>query len=338
MSKALISVVIPVFNEEKYINRCVNSVVNQTYENIELVLVDGGSTDGSPSIVDKWGEDWNKCRIDAMRAMNKSIDSVNPVRVFHTENNGVSASRNYGKARSHGEYITFVDGDDWLEPNAVENMYQAMISENTDMISMKFISRYGENNEENNAEIKSGLNNIMAAHFLSNNLLDGDMHCWGRLYKKDLLKDIWFEEGLTIGEDMLFMIEYVRKCRQVTLLDYEGYNYYRNPVGAMTKPFTIKAMDQIECYRRAERLVGLTDKLRKNMLISVMLTAGRIAVLPIEEWNEYSAQINELTETLKEYKTQKAISMLDKGYKFKVLLFSISPKLYLKLYHTHKTS
>jgi len=338
MPKPLITVIVPVYNEEKFIDRCVESIVKQTYDNIELILIDGGSIDKSASIVDNWEKDWNKKRIDALKHINKSIENVNPISVIHTENKGVSASRNIGIDKSHGEYITFIDGDDWIENESIERLFDAMQSESTDMVSLQFVSCYDDNmtSSDNGKEIKTGLNNMMSAFFVSNNIMDGDVHCWGRLYKKELLKDISFREGLSIGEDMLFLIEYVRKCRQITVLEYEGYNYYRNPSGAMTKPFTVAAMDQIRCFREVENLLGLTDKLRKNMLIAIMLTAGRIAVLPTEEWKNYSEQICELSSTLKEYKNASAMKLLDRGYKIKVFLFSLFPKMYLKLYHSHK--
>ena len=98
----LVSIIVPVYGVEQYIDRCVNSLVNQTYRNIEIILVDDGSLDGSPQLCDEW----------AVRDER--------VTVIHQQNTGVSAARNHGLDEAHGEYLYFVDADDYAEPNLIE--------------------------------------------------------------------------------------------------------------------------------------------------------------------------------------------------------------------------
>lgn len=332
MAKPLVSVIIPVYNEEKYIDRCVESILKQTYESLEIILVNGGSNDGSKVCCDAWKENWSKKRTDYL--MERGLSALNPIQVLHIENEGVSVSRNKGIEAASGELITFVDADDWLKEDAIEKMYQAMISSDTDMAGLSFEVMTDDGNYAK--EIKTGINNPMAVHFLQNNALSGDVHVWGRLYKREIIGDLRFRKGLTIGEDMLFLIEYVKKCRAVSCLEYKGYNYFKNSFGTMSKPFTNSAMDQIRCWREARAIIGDSDKLKANMLISIMLTAGRIALLPKAEWKTYSENISELADELKYNKTRGAMKLLDKGYKIKVTLFSINPGLYLKLYSRHK--
>lgn len=328
MTKPLISVIVPIYNEEKYINRLAASIVSQTYEEVELILVEGGSTDKSANICDSWIEKWKE-----LKPGNSSIQ------VIHIENKGVSYSRNIGIDGAKGEYISFVDGDDWLEPDALSRMYDAIVSDASDMAGCSFVSRYDGADAkapENAEEIKSKINKVASKEFLENNIFAGDVHVWGRLYKKSIVGDLRFIEGLTMGEDMLFLIEYVKKCSYVSCLDYAGYNYFRNPKGTMERPFTPAAMDQVKCWEIVREHLGDSDKLRKNMLISVMLTASRIAVLDEALQKDYAKYIKDLHKTLREYKSKGAIKLLDNGYKIKVGLFDLNPRLYIKLYHNHK--
>ena len=104
----LISVIVPVYNVESYLSRCVDSIVEQTYHDLEIILVDDGSTDGSPQICDDYA----------------TKDSR--IKVIHKKNGGEGDARNCGVVSSHGEYMSFVDSDDWLTPNAIEVLYHSM--------------------------------------------------------------------------------------------------------------------------------------------------------------------------------------------------------------------
>ena len=105
MNKPLISIIIPVYNAEKYLKKCLDSVINQTYKNLEIILVDDGSTDKSPEICDKYAEKDSR------------------IIVLHKENGGVSSSRNAGLDIFKGEYLSFVDSDDYVEPDYIEYLY-----------------------------------------------------------------------------------------------------------------------------------------------------------------------------------------------------------------------
>lgn len=335
MPQPQVSVIIPVYNEEKYIIRCVDSIYEQTYSNIELVLIDGGSTDSSPILCDEIAVKWNR------------TGDERTIKVLHVENKGVSYSRNCGIEAASGEYILFVDGDDWLEKFTIQLLYEGLLSSKADMASCRFASKMvdesgcdtkvvsAENATIIEEKVKSSLNKT-TDEFLKNNIMNGDVHCWGRLYKTEYIKQLSYREDLSIGEDMIFLIEYLQRTNKVTELDYAGYNYLRNPLGAMGRPFSPKAMDQIRCWEEVEKLLGTSDRLKCNMLISIMLTASRIALLDKKEWHKNKEYIEVLSSQLKKNNTPGARAMLDAGYKIKTLLFGISPYLYLKLYHNHK--
>ena len=340
MSIPIITVIVPVFNEERFIDRCMNSLQAQTHRRLQIILIDGGSTDNSGSICDKWASKWNM----------GPDSNMGIVEVIHTSNKGVSASRNMGLSHASGEYIFFLDGDDWLEPDALSKLYDLMVEHNADMACCGFSSRYPDGAQPEDtadgAEVTADTPDEMSAReFLENRLLHADAHVWGKIYKKSIIGEQKFRRDLTIGEDMVFLLEYVRKCDRVVHTPYRGYNYYRNPDGAMGRPFTASAMDQVKCWDEARLLLAHEDErladgpaLRSNMLIAVMLTASRMALLDRdtvrdEEHREY---IRVLRARIKEYRNRAAMKALDHGYRLKVRLFRTAPGLYMSLYHKHK--
>lgn len=124
--KGLISVIVPVYNTEKYLDRCIQSILSQTYSNIEILLIDDGSTDSSGAICDKYAEQDSR------------------VRVFHKANGGVSSARNMGLDKAKGTWFTFVDSDDWIDMDMYEQMYNAAIQNKVDMVCCDLLVEYGK--------------------------------------------------------------------------------------------------------------------------------------------------------------------------------------------------
>lgn len=125
MADCKISIVIPVYNVEKYLRTCLDSVVNQTFKDIEIVIVNDGSKDGSLDILKEYESRYPKL-----------------ITVYSTENRGVSHARNYGIARSHGEYLLFVDSDDYIEPDMCEKLYEKASKDNNDIVICKYYDIY----------------------------------------------------------------------------------------------------------------------------------------------------------------------------------------------------
>lgn len=119
----MISIIVPVYNVEKYVRKCLDSVVNQAYKDLEILIVDDGSTDGSGKICDEYKKD-------------------DRVKVFHTENRGLSAARNYGIDRAHGEWIGFVDSDDWIEPDMYEVLLKSALETDADIVECGVYTEY----------------------------------------------------------------------------------------------------------------------------------------------------------------------------------------------------
>ena len=279
--------------------------------------------------------------------------------VIHTSNKGVSASRNLGLSHATGELVTFLDGDDWLKPDTLSRLHEDMLEHAADMVGCNFESVWPDGTDKAGAGKTSAAaaatgdtassdaaETLESMDFITGHLLKGDMHVWGRLFKRSLIGEQRFMRGLTIGEDMLFVLEYVRKCGTIRHLSYEGYNYYRNPAGAMSRPFSDAAMDQVRCWDEAAKALAdiSTDldkcpALRAQMLISVMLTASRMAGLDREERRDgkHREYTDLLKSRIKEYKNRSAMKLLDRGYRLKVRLFAASPALYMSLYHMHRS-
>ena len=200
-----VSVIIPVYNVEKYLTRCVESVINQTYKNIEIVLVDDGSTD------------------DSLKICNQISKKDSRVKVYHKENGGSGSARNYGLNKSSGEYILFIDSDDYIENDTVEKMIEHKdydivycgfdrVDENTkkvyskEMIKMPF------------DELEINDDTILETAFLSPSV-------WGKLYKRQLIENIKFSEDKDSIEDVLFYSEVMKDTTNIKFIKEVLWHY-----------------------------------------------------------------------------------------------------------------
>ncbi len=201
-----ISIIVPVFQVEEHLTKCIESILQQTYTNLDIILIDDGSTDRSAEICERYAK----------------TDSR--IRVFHTENKGVSATRNYGLkiARDFASgYIAFVDGDDYLEPQFVELMYQSIDSQNTDIAVCSYCKEWKNRQipfilEETNYTGKEALYA----------LIDGRIYTtlWGKMYRKELFDDVVFPEGRTY-EDIAIMCDVMFSARSVVCIETVGYHW-----------------------------------------------------------------------------------------------------------------
>lgn len=225
--KKLVSVIIPVYNIENYIEKCVNSVVENTYENIELILVDDGSTDSSGTICDELSKKYNN------------------IITIHKNNGGLSSARNEGIKNSKGDYILFVDGDDFLDSKAIEKLVNSALLTNSDVTQMGYEmvdtndSILRKKTSENKTYTdKSG---FLDGFFIEENI---NVIAWGKLYKKEIFDCVSFYVGRN-NEDTIFLVDLFEIIDSYTCIDYIGYKYlYRN--NSITKvSFNEKKMDAI---------------------------------------------------------------------------------------------
>lgn len=327
----MISIVMPVYNAENYLKKSIESILNQTYPAWELILIDNGSED------------------DSYRICREYAKQDERIWVMHQyQNKGVSAARNLGMEKVTGEYVTFLDADDWIAPDYLEQLSKMAKNTQADMLVCQFQKVYDEQRQGNSKVQKDEqkrryrLKTYNREDYISRCLLNGYTHCWGVFYKVSLLEGIWFQTKITIGEDVLFLIDTILQAEKIVVTDYDGYRYYINENGAMKRKFTPSFMDQILCWKKAkEKLLdqypAVEDKLNSILIVSTMLVVGKLSTLSKDELKDFTENIKECLDVIKEYSNKKVVmKLLPPGYALKVNLFKTSPELYMKLYGAWK--
>lgn len=177
MQHEILSVIVPVYNVAPYLERCIKSIINQSYQNLEIILIDDGSTDNSGTICDAWAEKDER------------------IMVIHKKNGGLSDARNVGLKVASGAYITFVDSDDWLNLNMYEKLMKIGMAQNCDIVMCNFQKISDENSISicNNDYKIEFYDTISALKALITEQIQQVV--WNKIYKKELLNGIYFESG-----------------------------------------------------------------------------------------------------------------------------------------------
>ncbi|GFI40945.1 putative glycosyltransferase EpsJ [Thomasclavelia cocleata] len=308
----LISVIIPVYNVEKYLHRCVDSVINQTYSNLEIILVDDGSTDTSSQICDEY----------------KNLDER--IVVIHKENGGLSDARNVGFDISKGEYILFLDSDDWMEKEAVDLLKLKMEEYQVDVVQSNFLYKYEDNHEINGLKILGQdqvLNNFSAMEQLIKNETIKNF-AWGKLYKRKLLEGIKFPYG-KLFEDTYWIHQVFARASNILLLDIPLFNYWQR-CNSISYSFSIKKLDILDGY--LERRIFIKDKYPKlsgaldNGIIRLALS---IYLLSIKNYrfNQHNKIKRKLKKICKQIRNEKQVT--DEKLKKDLNLFCSCSVFYL---------
>ena len=209
-----ISVIVPVYNAEPFLAKCIDSLLAQTYPDMEILLIDDGSTDASPTVCDRYAA------ADAR------------VRVIHQKNAGVGAARNAGLDAAKGAYIAFVDADDYVLPDYLETLQRDMIEQNVDIVCCNFQEFYQGKpvNMTNHRVLRSRKitdRNICYADMVSDNKENYPHQIWAALWQRALIGETRFT-SLPFGEDCVFNFEMLTRAKSVYLDVYAGYFYVRN--------------------------------------------------------------------------------------------------------------
>lgn len=205
--KPLVSVIVPVYNVEKYLDKCIESIVKQTYENLEIILVDDGSPDGCPQICDKWA------------VADERIKAV------HKKNGGVSSARNAGLHIATGKYVGFVDGDDFIQKNMFEYLMTAIRSDRSQMSVCGYrLSGRTFCSDENQVLTKHEAVSVL---FNIKDRPDFEGFVWNKLYVLDIIRKnkLDFSEDLSMCEDTLFNFNYLNHIESVSVISFCGYEY-----------------------------------------------------------------------------------------------------------------
>ena len=234
----LISVVVPVYKVERFLARCVDSILAQTYPRMEVVLVDDGSPDGCPAICDEYA------RRDRR------------VKVIHQQNGGLSAARNAGLEVASGEYIGFVDSDDHIHPEMYARLYAALSQVGADLAVCNYLLMDDADNllpEENSPitnEVLEGRDSIVAPLGTDHNW--NWVVAWAKLYHRSLLVDVRFPLG-KLHEDEFFVHHILLKSRKVACIADALYNYVQHGSGITRSGFSLRRLDGAEAlFERAK--------------------------------------------------------------------------------------
>ena len=225
----LVSIVIPVYNVESYLRECVTSVVGQTYTNIEIILVDDGSTDNSGTLCDEFAlTDSRIC-------------------VFHKENGGLSDARNYGIRQAHGSLISFIDSDDYVSPDYIMHLYQALVRGKTD-IATTSICIFHDGKPPKKHKHDAAVFHVYDAREALEDMLymrHLEPNAFPKIYKKELFETIQYPVG-KLYEDIATTTKLIDKAGRIAYLDEEDYYYRIRPNSIQTASFNPKKLDLLD--------------------------------------------------------------------------------------------
>lgn len=242
-----ISVIVPIYNTEKYLAKCIESICNQTFRDIQIILVDDGSTDSSGSICDTYA------------------DLDERIMVIHNCNQGVVQSRKVGLAVAKGEFIVFIDSDDYMDESAIQHMYESMQDSSSDIVVCGYIMDKDNSSQMIKNNMKPGVYDKSILESMYSKLIFDDSYMQpsiiqsmcGKLFKKNLLLETseGIDERITLGEDASFVFPYLLACETICILD-QCYYHYQIRNGSMCSKKDLFVFERIEAFQRY-----LTNKL-----------------------------------------------------------------------------
>lgn len=314
--KPLITIVIPVYNVVPYIDRCVESVRNQTYQYIEILLVDDGSTDGSGRLCDQFAQ------ADAR------------ITVIHQQNGGLSDARNAGLACAKGEYIVFIDSDDYIETRMIEDMYTIAHREKADIVEIDFSLEdvHGHQFKKRSAMKRELSKDEALKEYFAGNVIENVV--WNKLYKREVIHSVRFEKG-QIAEDILFTYRALQNATRVYVDTTNSYYYYSIREGSivhtLSRAHLFDAIDaSMYMYQNVD--VSLKEWAFAKVIREQVKAIRKILLLDTNHL--YETEKKELLRTIRSYPFLKAVKYL--RFKQLVTLYIMKglPQLYAWLYKT----
>lgn len=241
-SDPLITVVLPIYNVAKWLDTCIQSIVKQTYRNLQIILVDDGSTDESPTICERWAAKDNR------------------INVVHQQNAGLSAARNTGLRLRKGEYVCFVDSDDYVEHDYVQRMLDTALAEQADMVVCN-VRKEDENGDTPAEEADPGFETktLTSRQYMIYAMQSSWKHivAWNKLYRSEIWDDLTYPVG-KIHEDEFVFAQLVVRCRRVACINDVLYHYVQHDGSITNEKYSIRNLDKIEAL--CQRFLFLDEK------------------------------------------------------------------------------
>lgn len=317
-----ISIIVPIYNVEKYLEKCLKSLLNQTLpkEKFEIILIDDGSTDSSGLIADTYAKNFPF------------------IRVVHKKNAGLPQARKTGVSIASGNYIAFVDPDDWIESNMYTRLLETIQSTDADMACCNYILEYENKkvkmNFDNPSEIEtmSGYQALLSVH--KRNAVF--QFAWNKLYRRELFENIIFPQENIIGEDYSIVVQIILKCRRVTYITDKLYHYLQRQSSMCKSAYSeFHKKTYINYNTILEMLLNKFPE-EKTIFINYHIQEWLFIIIPMSRNRKYDISI--ISKVRKDIKKNIVQYLKVSGdswvIKIAVCLFIVSPRGFLRLYQT----
>lgn len=324
LKEELVSVIVPVYKVEKYLSKCIESIINQTYKSLEIILIDDGSPDNCGNICDEYAKKDNR------------------IRVIHKQNGGLSDARNAGIVASSGEYLMFIDSDDYIHPEMILKLYKRLIKDGSDMAlcGFSYVDENGEGIDKMNQKSPIKDEVLNKTEFFNKALKASG--CWyyviacNKLYKKEIFNNIKFPLG-KIHEDEFIIHKIIDKCDKISCVSDNLYYYVQRTGSIMNTKYDIKRLDIIDAYiQRIEYFIK--NKMTEFIGCTVSNTISAFCTgynnLGFVDKNN-TMRISELLYKFKKLYFKLMISPISLKDKAHLTVFMISPRiddLFMRVY------
>ena len=312
MKDYLVSVIIPCYNVEKYLDRCLDSVVNQTYKNLEIILVDDGSTDETPAMCDSWAEKDSR------------------IKVIHKENDGLANARNSGIEICTGDYVEFVDSDDFVDNDIVEFLLNLSVEYDAD------VSRCGFYTFDNGKDIPNTVNDEIKIYNDEQRFIDlidgGHLSgvAWNKLYKRDIIKSHPYDKADGCSEDIMHNYRVYHSIKKSIFCDIPKYHYCVNETSITNSSFGYGAFAIIRA-----RKIMLNDFINTDVYPYAVKWYVRSSFIVLSGCIKSGKCLDRYEELRKGIINYKYFIFFKSGFtlnhKLRTLLLLISPNIYNKL-------
>lgn len=282
----LISVIVPVYNVEQYLEVCIKSIIAQTYKRIEILLIDDGSTDSSGGMCDEWSNKDDR------------------IKVIHTENKGQSAARNYGLDIANGDFVTFVDSDDYIEKDFFSNLFHVLSKYNADIA----IAPLCHVKEQTNLFVDFGEKEIIKEYNSREAVIasfyqkDFSCNVHSKIFKKNMFSSITFPEG-KVMEDLAIAYKLFEASSKIVATNKWGY-FYRQRNNSTMHVFNRKRLDALEWLDEMAQHFGANDVELTRALHCRMINVAVHLALDIPQKNEYKRENSLVWSYIKKYRTE----------------------------------
>lgn len=313
----LVSVIVPVYNPGKYLYHCLDSITGQTYQNLEIILIDDGSTDNSLQVCREYAEKDSR------------------IKVFSQENAGVSAARNKGIEESNGELLSFIDSDDYLEQNTYESLIEVFLREKPDIVCYEYFSTFSDHEKIHTVSDKSwyGMKDRRTA---MRQQATGNPFLWTKLFARRVVEEIRFTVGLARGEDGEYCIYAIHRADKIFYLDRPFVHYVQSEESAVRGKFRPSQLSYLDACPRSfaffqTHYPELAINVQKSYLHhSVMFYYDMYA-----DEEDYTEEMKRTYDRFKEMYSKIEKKKLTGKEKIKFSFFSVSPGVFCFFHKLH---